>query len=154
MNRLALLIVPLALCQCVSQRPHEPPAVDPSQVEDRWEGRELERTAFADGEADGAADFASGSPRSPASHRSHFAAGTEQAYREGYNEGYDKAAAAGRKSASLTAAQQQAHDLGYAAGVRDRRMGRGDDPDKYAGTYDAKLSSWFLDGYHEGLEGR
>lgn len=151
MKPLALLLALLALCQCEAMRGHrDAPVADPPQVEKRWEGRELERAAFADGQADGAADLASGSAKDYARHQGRFSSGTEQAYREGYNEGY----AAGGASAALTAAQQQAHDTGYAAGVRDRRMGRGADPDQHAGTYDAKLGSWFLDGYNEGFEGR
>ena len=158
MKRIALLLVPLAFNQCSWMSPmrgqRDLPVADPGQTENRWEGRELERAVFADGLTDGAADHDSGSPKAYSGHPGRFGPGTEQAYREGYNEGYDKSAASDHKATERTAAQQQVYDAGYSAGVRDHRLGRGDDPDQYAGTYDAKFSSWFLDGYHDGLEGR
>ena len=158
MKRLALLLVPLAFNQCSWMSPargqRDQPVADSVQTEDRWEGRELEREAFADGATDGAADHDSGSLKAYSGHPGRFGPGTEQAYSEGYNEGYDKSSAGGHEATDRTAAQKRVYEAGYSAGLRDRRMGRGDDPDQYAGTYDAKFSNWFLDGYHEGIEGR
>lgn len=155
----ALLLLSLAFTQCTWMHPHSDASPDtrpgPGNVviKERWEGRENERTAFADGSADGRADAGSGAPNDYSRHRSRFNSHTEQAYREGYAEGFAKGSSGGRES-TLTAAQQATRDAGYAAGLRDRRMGRGADPDSHAGTYDAKLSAWFLDGYQEGFEGR
>ena len=150
----ALLLLPLAFSQCTwLQGHHDPATANPVIIKERWEGRERERTAYEDGTADGAADAGRGAANDYRSHSGKFDPQTEQAYRDGYREGYSQASASSHKS-TLTAAQQAAHDTGYAAGLRDRRMNRGADPDQHAGTYDAKLSSWFLDGYQEGFEGR
>ena len=150
----ALLLLPLAVSQCTWFGPHHAPGtVDPLVTNARQEGRDRARAAFEDGGADGAADAGRGAAKDYKSHRGRYDAQTEPAYRDGYNEGFDKATAAGPVK-TLTSAQQAVHDAGYAAGRRDRRMNRGADPDQYAGSYDAKLSSWFFDGYQEGFEGR
>ncbi|MDB6075174.1 MAG: hypothetical protein JWO89_2814 [Verrucomicrobiaceae bacterium] len=157
-NSLPLLLLPLAFTQCTWMHPQretsttKPKPAD-AVMEERRAGREKERSAYADGSADGRADAGKGAADDYSKHRGRFNNHTEQAYRDGYREGYAKGRAGGHDSA-LTAAQQATRDAGYAAGLRDRRMNRGADADSHAGTYDAKLSSWFLDGYQEGFEGR
>ncbi len=154
----SLLLLSLVYCQCTWMHPNrEPNPTKPGSsntlVKERLEGRENERAAFEDGSADGSADAGRGAANDYTSHRGRFNSHTEKAYREGYGQGFARSAAGGHES-KLTAAQQATRDAGFAAGVRDRRMNRGADPDSHAGTYDAKLSSWFLDGYQEGIEGR
>ncbi len=153
----ALVLLPLFLAQCqgprgVSVRDSSKPGTN-AVTKERWQGREREHAAYEDGSADGKIDSDRGSPNNYQAHQGRFTAATEQAYREGYESGYGTAKP-GTHEAALTNAQQAAHDAGYAAGLRDRRRNRGSDPDQYAGTYDAKFSSWFLDGYQEGFEGR
>ena len=153
MKRLiALLFVSLVLAQCTGlrSRPHGPDKIDPVVAKDRIEGRDRARLAFENGKADGAADAARGESGGYTAHKGRYDAATEAAYREGYAEGL------GQKTGEpkTTPAQQAAHDAGYAAGLRDRRRSRGSDPDQYKGTYDAKLESWFVDGYYEGIEDR
>lgn len=157
MKRTAALLLPLLLAHCtgprgISVRDSLKPGVNTVSKE-RWQGRERERAAYEDGAADGKIDADRGTPQNYQSHHGRFTAATEQAYREGYESGYGTARP-GTRDAALTNAQQAAHDAGYAAGLQDRRRNRGSDPDQYNGTYDAKFSSWFLDGYQEGFEGR
>jgi len=149
---IALLFLSLAFTQCtwLGLR-RKPGTLNPVVTKERWEDRDRARSAFEDGKADGAADAARGTPKDYKAHTGHFDSQTEPGYREGYNQGFDQSSANGTGK-TLTAAEQAARDAGYAAGLRDRRRGRGSDPDQYAGTYDAKLASWFLDGYQEGFE--
>ncbi|MDB6136958.1 MAG: hypothetical protein JWO94_30 [Verrucomicrobiaceae bacterium] len=153
------LLLSLAFTQCTSRQPRrEPadatkPAANTVITKERLDGRERERTAYQDGMSDGAVDADRSAASDYSKHRGHFDKNTEQAYRDGYRDSFAKNRP-GTLQAVLTTAQQGTHDAGYAAGLRDRRMSHGSDPDSHFGTYDPKLSSWFLDGYQEGFEGR
>ena len=145
-----LLPLALALTQCTWLRPPaDPSKVEPLVAQERAEGKEREHQAYENGKADGAADAARGDIKNHKAHSERFTPSTERAYQEGYMEGFGKGG-----PGLVTAEQQAAHDAGYAAGLKDRRRGRGSDPDQYKGTYNAKLESWFVDGYYEGVEDR
>ena len=130
---LALLPFTLALSQCAWLRPApDPSKVNPLVAQDRTEARERDHQAYENGKADGAADAARGDIKNYKAHSERFTPSNESAYREGYLEGFGKGG-----PGLVTAEQQAAHDAGYAAGLKDRRRGRGSDPDQYKGTYDA-----------------
>ena len=102
-----------------------------------------EQFAFADGRQAGQRDVALGDRDSYRRHSPMYTPATENAYADGYHEGYGGTTAA--------PVRDEGYQQGFDYGMRDRAGRKASDPDAHIGEYDPRLRASFERGYVDGF---
>jgi len=126
----------------------------PRPFGDRYEGRDRdvrdgrdEKSSYDLGYSLGIQDFRAQLRRSYARHKGEYNPQGEEAFIEGYYDGYD----AGRTDNSwMRPAEKGSYDEGYRLGLQDQREGRKPNYMHYADRFDASSEPQFRKGYADG----
>jgi hypothetical protein len=106
-----------------------------------------EKRAYDRGYHSGAEDFKGRLRRTYARHRGHYNSQWEEAFIEGYYDGYD---AARPDTNVMRSEEKESYDNAYRLGQKDYREGKEPSYMRYADRFDARFEPFFRRGYADG----
>lgn len=106
-----------------------------------------ERSSYEEGYTRGSADAGAQLRRTYGRHKARYNPQWEQAFIEGYYDGYDRGRA---DTTTFRAVEKDCYDDGYRAGRQDYQQGQKSNYTRYAGRFDLRLEPFFRRGYADG----